>query len=98
MFDGVDLIGAHFGDLDSIWLLEKADDFCSGLDGHISWGCIWHRQFLVKELESIGAAFGFCLVDEHAVTSVVFHRWSQIPAFSAVRIPRDSRGGFLMED
>ena len=25
MFDGVDLLGAHFGDLDSIRLLEKSD-------------------------------------------------------------------------
>ena len=48
LFDGVDLIGAHFGDLDSVWLLEKADDFRSGLDGHISWSYIWHGNFLRK--------------------------------------------------
>ena len=37
LFDGVDLIGAHFGDLDSVRLMEKADDFRSGLDGQIIW-------------------------------------------------------------
>ena len=97
-FDGVNLIGAHFGDLDSVRLLEKAGDFCSGLDGHISWSCIWHGNFLGKEFECIGESFGFCLVDEHMVTPVVFQRWTQIPAFSDVRIPRESLGGFLMEN
>ena len=98
LFDGVDLIGAHFGDLDSVWLLEKADDFCSGLDDHINWICIWHGHFLGKYFEGIGESFGFCIVDEHTVTSVVFQRWSQIPAFSAVRIPRELLEGFLTED
>ena len=37
LFDGVYLIGAHFGDLDSVRLLEKANDFRSGLDGQIIW-------------------------------------------------------------
>ena len=48
MFDGVDLIGSHFGYLDSVRLLKKADDLCSGLDGHISWHCIWNGHFLGK--------------------------------------------------
>ena len=98
LFYGVNLIGAHFGDLDSVRLLEKSDDLCSGLYGHISWSCIWHGQFLGKEVEGIGGSFGFYLVDKHAVTSVMFQHWSQIPAFSAVRIPRESLGGFLTED
>ena len=97
MFDGVDLNGAHFGDLDSVLLLEKADDFHSVLDGHISWSYIWHGHFLGKEFEGISESFVFCLVEEHAVTYVVFQRWSQIPSFSAMRIPRELLGGFIME-
>ena len=42
LFYGVDLIGAHFGDLDSVRLMEKSDDYRSGLYGHISWSCVWH--------------------------------------------------------
>ena len=98
LFDGVNFIGAHFGDLDSVRLLEKANDFRSGLDGHISWSCIWHDHFLGKEFEGIGDSFGFCLVDKHAVTSVVVQRWPQTPSLSAMRIPRDLLGGFIVED
>ena len=72
LFDGVNLIGAHFGEQNSVWLLDNADDFRSGLYGHISWSCIWHGQFLRKEFEGIGDSFVFCLVDEHAVTYIVF--------------------------
>ena len=88
MFDGVNFLGAHIGDLDSIRLLEKSDDFRSGLYGHISWRRVWHWGFLGKEFEGISDSLGLGLVDKHAVTPVVFQRWSQIPAFSAVRIPR----------
>ena len=59
LFYGVELIGAHFGDLDSVRLLEKSDDFRSGLYGHISWSCVWHWYFLGEEFESIGDSLGF---------------------------------------
>ena len=91
-------MGAHFGDLYSVQLLEKADNFRIGLYSHISWSFILHGYFPGKEFEGIGDSFVFCLVDEHTVTSVVFQRLSQIPAFSAVKIPREFLGEFLMED
>ena len=88
MFDDVNLLGANFGDMYSIRLLEKSDDLRCGLYGHISWRSVWHWYFLGKEFKGICDSLGLGLVDKHAVTPVVFHRWSQIPSFSAMGIPR----------
>ena len=48
LFFGVDLIVAHFGDLDIVRLLEKSNDSRSGLYVQISWSCVWHWYFLGK--------------------------------------------------
>ena len=54
LFYGADLIGSHFGDLDSVRLLEKSADLRSGLYGHISWSCVWHWYFLGGTFKGIG--------------------------------------------
>ena len=98
MFDGENLLGAHFGDLDSIRMLEKLDGFRCGLYGNISWRHIWHWYFLGGGFNGICDSLGLGLVDEHVVTPVVFQRWSQIPSVSSMGIPRSPLGWFLMED
>jgi hypothetical protein len=56
-------------------VLERSDECFGGFNCDSGWCGEWHFEFLWKEFDSIGDPLGSGLVDENAVTAIMFGHW-----------------------
>ncbi len=75
---------------------QYANERFRGLNGHISWGWVWYRRVLGKTFGRVGDSFRLGFDGKDSVTLVMFHCWTNVPAFDSMWVSCCSLLGFLM--